>query len=563
MSFALARPYSLALLAHGRIKFPVRYSDGILCYMYEDLVRFLDVHGASETEDVIDVVALMAQLPGYGPNTTTNNIGHIFNYENGILTMRSVYSDIPTMVVIDARRDFVSTPQDPSRIRKILREPMPQQSWHIITDGRYLVCVHAPENAPDWTLKYYDLTKKENSVPTIVLDEFLLKGWECRFKIIDGWFYAICRDENGQYNVARGDDTKELYYNCCRFPLGCGFTEMPEFFTGHLDSTPYIPLPAGLEVVQIFRGVGKEAWTHSYCYDIVKDEREGKLFIVESTGPTERPQSDRPYRPLVFPKPVYTVSSWETKIRDIVQIQPNSKYVHQPSEYELRKEETREHVQPSQSIIDVTWEHLKEGQVMHLGQPSQDIRDVTNEYQQVVHLYASSSHRGVWRFPPQGAPKELRDLLPATGPIWALADERSLIVITVGINSEGQEIPRVLLVNFDAGIHFPSFDPLTLDHISDDVTPDRGSDSDDLRRRNASPPEQLRQLQFRFLRQPKKVTPGPKPAAADTPKPAAAATPKAEAPDANPWFSTGREAMYLTTGKGYRLHQRPPRPTPA
>ena len=353
-------PYSVALLAQGQIKNSVKYSDGILCYMYKDLVRILDVHGASETEDVIDMVKLMAELPGYEPNTRVDNV-NIFCYENGILTMelvsRSVNRGKPILVVIDVRRDFVSTPQSPSRIRKILQgtpPTVPQESMHVMTNGDYLFCVVNTANVSAWTIKCYDLSKKGEEASIIALHEFMPRGQECRFKILDGWVYAICRNEGGRYHER--DRKKQLYYNCCRFPIDdFGPAQKPEDLSGPLQHTP---LPARLQAVQIPRGSGEFAWER-VCLDLVQDEGKGDIFIVESTSFTVAPESDRPYRRIIFPDPKDTVIAWETEISHIVRTMEEgpSSSAHkadQSSRYPMRLEEIRRHVQPSQSIMDVT-----------------------------------------------------------------------------------------------------------------------------------------------------------------------------------------------------------------
>ena len=236
----------MALLTHGRTNNSMQYSDEILCYMQQDSVRILDVHGASQTEVVIDTRALIAELPIFDIDTPITDVGSILGYENGILTMNAVYSDSPILMVIDVREKVVSTTQNPSRIRKTLREYFPYLSKNIITDGRHLACVDAPANVPEWTLKCYDLSENDGSASDIALHEFLPRAQDCRFKIFDGWFYAICADEEGAFQ-SQPDGEKKLYYNCCRFPIDdFAPAEKPEFWTG---PNSYIPLPARLQAI--------------------------------------------------------------------------------------------------------------------------------------------------------------------------------------------------------------------------------------------------------------------------------------------------------------------------
>ena len=515
---ALAMPYSMALLAQGRINNSVTYSDGILCYMYEDSIRILDVHGASETEDVINVVKLMAVL-GIELNTRDDddNVG-IFRYENGILTMkvvsRSVNARNPILVVIDLRRDFVSTPQSPSRIRKILQgEPhtLPQEPMRIMTNGDYLCCVVKTDDVSAWKLKCYDLSKKEEGASIIALHDFMPKLDKCRFKLLNGWVYAICTNEEGDYNHQR-DRQKQLYYNCCRFPIDdFSPTKKPEDFLG---PPQYTPLPARLQAAQIPRGSGEFVWKR-VCIDLVQDEGTGELVIVESTSFIETPDSDKPYRHFIFPDPKDTKNPWEASISAIVQKSSSSANgANQSSRYSTKLEEVRRHVQPSKSIMDVTYEMLE---------------DVP-----VLHLYASSTERGVWRFPPENAPHELRELLSRKGFISLRADERSLIVIIYDPDFDDKE-NQLILVNFDSGINFPGFKHLALKELSHKETSDREITTGPNR------PKLLRELQIEILRLNEETS-----ISNTTPT-------KAKTLVANTWFST-EQALHRTIDKGFRFY---------
>ena len=500
----------------------------MLCYIYQRSVRILDVHGASETEDVIDMVKLMAELPGYGANTTIDDVGVIFGHENGILTMRlhtgSVNRGNPLMVVIDVRRDFVATSQSPSRKIMVLQEPLPPHPQHAMTDGRYLVCVNIPQNPKEWTLKCYDLSNTEAPAKIIALNEFLPEGDKCRFKLLDGLVYAIYTKEEEAF-VSKRDRKKKLYYHCCRFPIGCPITQKPEDFLG---SSSYTPIPARLEAVKLYRGAGQFFWKQ-VCIDLVKDEQTGEVFIVESASLNEIPESDTPYRRLIFPKtPEHTVSSWETKINDIFHTVDESDYVHHQSIYSKQLEDIRNHLQPSQSVMDVTFEDLEEG-----------------SDEQVLHLYSGTAHQQIWRFPPQGAPHELRDFLTKssrTSFILALPDERSLMVMIFDPNVDqfGRADCQLILVNFDSGINFPGLKDLALDNPSDMVLhDDRTMDA-----RGASLSENMRQLQVELLQLNEKAR-------------REAKAPDARKAEAHPWFST-RDALYLSIGQGFRF---PPKPT--
>lgn len=210
----------------------------------------------------------------------------------------------------------------------------------------------------------------------------------------------------------------------------------------------------------------------------MKDEGTGEVIIVESPSILERANSDTPYRRIMFPDPKEDEeNSWETRIVDIVKTMdvPSSSthQAHQSSRYPMRLEDIRIHVQFSQSIMDVTFGDLGD--------------------ESVLHLYASSTDRGVWRFPPKSAPHELRNFLTREGFIIAHADERSLI-ITILTSDDGSMSTdsQIILVNFDSGINFPGFKHMALDDLSDKEPGDK-YDTDTSRR------EHLKQLQAKML----------------------------------------------------------------
>ena len=356
----------MALLAYSQRR-QVAYSGGILCYIYHDSVRILDVHGASETEDVIDLKALVAELSGHHPGSGTN-IGYILSYQNGILRvaldLRPAY-ECPSDVMIDVRRNFVSTL---SRIRMINRAKATTQA---VTDGRYLVralCHHRIDGYDDdlarealrCTLKCYDLSNPEKAASIIALGEFL-KGYPCLFRLFGGWFYAICREEG--FSKSEPDGARRLYYSYCRFPID-DFRPAGPWKPGDLlTHSPYTPLPARLEAVRLFRGVAKDVREQGW-HDLVQDERTGEVFIVETGGgltPTTGTSGYR-YRQIIFPDPpAHTVHSPLTRINEIVQtidgypcssVEP----VHRFPVYPMRKHERQIYVQPSQSLMDVVYD---------------------------------------------------------------------------------------------------------------------------------------------------------------------------------------------------------------
>ena len=408
------------------------YSGGTLCYLYQDSIRILDVHGASGREDVIDYKALLAELSGLEPISNISGIGSIHSYQSGILILRldqGPYGVNPTDVIIDVRRSFVST-LSPSRIRITLPRPL---AYEVITDGRYLVCAHnefeidgydddLAEKVLYWTLKCYDLSNPKRSASIIALGEFL-RGHRCLFKLLSGWLYAICHDDT-DFNDET-DGAERLYYNCCRFPIDDFGPAGPWRPGDLLTQSPYTPLPARLEAVRIFRGVARDVRLH-HCNDLVQDECTGEVFTVERAHEQE-PEIDISYQRIIFPDPpVHSVSSLETRISEIVQTIEeypcsSDEPVHRFPAYSIQDLGVRCYVQRSQSFMDVIYglgkaEPLQ--QTFHLcagsrvaGSPIDPATNLLYKEEAFTKPNHYFIDRGMRRFPPQGAPQEILELL--------------------------------------------------------------------------------------------------------------------------------------------------------
>ena len=162
--------------------------------------------------------------------------------------------------------------------------------------------------------------------------------------------------------------------------------------------------------------------------------------------------------------------------------------------------------------------------------------------------------RGMRRFPPQGAPEELRELLILSRDYFNHPDERSLIIGDTEEDDLGRRHYRMILVNFHSGIHFPGFKPLALKTLSDKISYEAqaratkeglcqgttGSDECQLTGVNA--PEQVRKFKLDLNQQ-------------EEPGRSSSTIREAEP---NHWFST-RPVMHLKIGQGFQLHRYSPK----
>ena len=555
------------------------YSGGILCYIYQDSVRILDVHGASGTEDVIDMKALVVELSGHHLESRTG-IGRMQSYQNGILRIRlnlplgDRYYRIDAM--IDVRRRSVSTMIPPVPVT-----PM------VITDGRYLVCAFwrfhiegydddIAHEATRWTLKCYDLDNPESSASIIALSEFL-KGHRCLFKLFGGWLYAICCEDG--FSITGPDGARRLYYSYCRFPID-DFRPAGTWKPGDLSThSPYSPLPARLETVRLFRGFAEDDRGQEII-DLVQDERTGNVFIVELGGgrlPNNTKSLQFPQIIFLDP-PAHTVNSPDTRISEVVQIideYPCSSVEagHRLPRYPPQDYERRIHTKPSQSFMDVTYDDCMAKpirQTLHLSAgsrvPGPPIAPVTNflyKEEAITEHNKFFIEETMFSGPPRGAPQAISEVLRAFPPahtggvtIHCHADERSLIIIVPQPNYsyERDRRRRIILVNFDSGIHFPGLKPLTLDRHSDKIsyeahergTSKEGCDRDQIKLNEPGPKDaeclrQLKQIKLGGNQQ-------------EEASESSTTTRRDETPRSPPWFYT-EPAMHLEIGKGLQFHR--------
>ena len=575
----------MALLAHSRNHDQAIYSDGTLCYLYQYAIRILDVHGASEREDVIDSKALLTKLSGPDPSRDFDKIGSIYRYQNGILTLRldkgSVYGDNSADVIIDVRRTFVST-LDRSRIRITIPRPLAVQ---VLTDGRYLVCAHSELDidgyddhlaykALSWTLKLYDLSNPERLASIIALGEFMT-GYRCVFKLLGGWLYAICCDRDRFRDDT--DDADRLYYHCCRFPVDDFGPAGPWKPGDLLTHSPYTPLPARLEAVRIFRGVAGDVRRYRLD-DLMQDECTSEVFTIESAMGGE-PKVDRSYQRIIFPyPPAKTVSSLETRISEIVQTieeHPccSDEPVHRFPAYSIGDLGGRHYVQRSQSFMDFIHglgKAVPLQQTFHLcagsrvaGSPIDPFTNLLYKEEAFTKPNYYLSDRSMRRFPPKGAPPDMLELLrvfpynSTSGPSIVYADERSVLIVASEAGGLGTR-HRLILVNFDSGIHFPGFKPLTLDNLSDKISYealvreikkgacDDKSDYQDLIQSDAYPSERLRQISLDDNQR-------------EDASEISATTSRAKPTELDSWFSKDEPAMHLKIGQGFQFHRYPPK----
>lgn len=117
-AFATAQPFSVAVLAYAST---FLYNGGSLCYVRDDGVRVLDVHGSGQTEQVLNVGNILPRvIPGFSPGENTRL--SLMHYNDGILAFLVELPDRNEawLFAMDVRRD----PEGARNGRLRLRTPL-------------------------------------------------------------------------------------------------------------------------------------------------------------------------------------------------------------------------------------------------------------------------------------------------------------------------------------------------------------------------------------------------------------------------------------------------------
>ncbi|KAE8352057.1 hypothetical protein BDV28DRAFT_149420 [Aspergillus coremiiformis] len=101
---ATANPYSAAIIGYGSA---FLYSGGVLCYVANNGIRALDVHGASQLEQVLNLHVVMSRvIPGCNPTNDATQIS-LMNYSHGVLAflVEIINRQEAWLLAIDMRRE--------------------------------------------------------------------------------------------------------------------------------------------------------------------------------------------------------------------------------------------------------------------------------------------------------------------------------------------------------------------------------------------------------------------------------------------------------------------------
>lgn len=272
-SIASARPYSASLLAYGE---SYVYAEGVLCYVNGSYVRVLNVHSASEKEQVIDVLAIderLASLPESEPFpfpfSDDTRIASL-SYSEGVLVCvcESDAMDEYWLLVIDLdQQDSMDRASKRTKRRASFRHRLSCTTKLFVRHNQsYLYYgTHSGRRSDghhEWLVNGLDLETGSLVAPKpFQLADFVGSdiGSTACFKIHEDALFAVSNQTS--FEVEEVDWTS--YYHCIKIPLG--------------DPTPDLEARPKWQR-QHKEGPINDSWTD---LSLQKDAQTNSLLIVE------------------------------------------------------------------------------------------------------------------------------------------------------------------------------------------------------------------------------------------------------------------------------------------
>ncbi|PYH48601.1 F-box domain protein [Aspergillus saccharolyticus JOP 1030-1] len=193
-AFATAQPYSASLLAYGS---SFLYSGGALTYIYGEEIRILDVHGASRTEQVLNLHRVLSRIiPSCDPEEDTIHI-RLLQYHDWNLAFTVEREDLSEtwLVAVDMRPKLDCHKTGRLRFLTRLRDT---RRLFVRLNSRYLYwgshSMLSVDGHLQWVVECADLqTGRPTTRAPVVLDNFSghdMAQTVC-FGVYDDHLYAV------------------------------------------------------------------------------------------------------------------------------------------------------------------------------------------------------------------------------------------------------------------------------------------------------------------------------------------------------------------------------------
>ncbi|KAF9890158.1 hypothetical protein FE257_006319 [Aspergillus nanangensis] len=507
-AFATAQPYSASVVGYGDA---FLYSGGSLSYIFNDEIRTLDVHGASETEQVLNIHSVLSRaIPGCNPANDTTRVS-LMHYSHGILAFLAeiVERREAWLLAVDMRRKTSGGKSGRLRLRTQLQST---RRLFVRHNSRYLYYgTHSAlgyNGYPHWAVSCVDLTT----------------GLHLTQRPVE--FKNFAGNEMGQ-TVCFEVDEDHLY----------AVSTLVDFEEEEVDWTSYyvwICLEPGadtgcVETNQIWRRQHREGPINDTWSDLSlrRDEATKRLMIVEcrrewlaggsdncrtyymqplpspsdiGQGKLQRgcasrrhPVAALPDEPLVKTLDSHNKPNYEPERKRLRQHYHREYQLDEDKalrqDFILAKTKFRTYNLSASTFVDLVNDPCPDPARSLLPQDRLRLRVASRkrkcpmdeegkagdkgllykpDFPEMEHSEERFAARGVQLWPPDHAPRELNELLCPSkriGKIQAIADERSIVY---SVDQEGTSNPgsqAIILINFDPSLRLPGLKRLALtDH---------------------------------------------------------------------------------------------------
>ncbi|KAE8371096.1 hypothetical protein BDV26DRAFT_147027 [Aspergillus bertholletiae] len=507
---ATANPYSASIIGYGSA---FLYSGGALCYVFNDEIRALDVHGASQVEHVLNLHAVLARvIPDCDPAEDATQLS-LMNYSHGVLafSVEVVERRETWLLAVDMRR---KTEGGKGRLR--LRQQLENKQRLFVQHNQSYLYYGTHSGAgyrghKEWIVNCVELaTGKQINEKPVQLHDFAGNeiGQTVCFGVHQDHLYAVSTQTAFEMEevdwtsfyvwvcVAPTSNTKRVTLNRTwrrqhrEGPINDSWSDVS---LRHDEATKQLII---LECRREWHKGGSENFRTYYVQplpspaEIMQSKHQGEASrpvslpdepLTKTLDPSSKPNYERPrkrlrrhYHPEYTLDPVHRQDFIlnRTKLRtynlcasafiDLVNDPcptPGSLIPHDRLRLRMVSRKRK-------CPIDEAGE---EGPPHLLYRP-----EITEEDQEDDEPATDGSEerfesRGVRLWPPNNAPPKLTQLLcpsKRTGKVEAMADERTVIY---SVNQEGlsSDLQAIILINFDPALRLPGLQRLDMSGTPD------------------------------------------------------------------------------------------------
>ncbi|KAB8072657.1 hypothetical protein BDV29DRAFT_192343 [Aspergillus leporis] len=498
---ATADPYSASIIGYGSA---FLYSGGALCYVFNEEIRALDVHGAGQVEHVLNLHAVLSRaIPDCDPTEDATEVS-LMNYSHGVL---AIFVEIVErregwLLAVDMRRKA-----DCGRGRLRLRRQLESKQRLFVRHSQSYLYYGTHSGSSyhgyqQWVVNCIQLTtgKQMNNKP-VQLDGFAGSeiGQTVCFDMHQDHLYAVSTQTDFEEEEV---DWTSYYVWVCVAPT---------------SNTNRVTLNRTWRR-QHREGPINDSWSD---LSLRHDETTKQLIILESRREWQKGTSEnfRTYYIQPLPSPAELTQSkhhGETPRPVSLPDEPLTKTLDSSSKpnFEHPRKRIRRHYHPEYTLgrddqtlrqdfilnktklrtynlsastfVDlvndpcptpgslIPYDRLRLRMVSRKRKcpidetgeedtPNRLYRpETTEDGQPMEHSEERFASRGVRLWPPDNAPPELTQLLcpsKRTGKVEAIADERSIVY---SVNQEGLSsgLQAIVLINFDPALRLPGLQRL-------------------------------------------------------------------------------------------------------